>query len=489
MPVIEIGKGVGQLTPPKPVPKHRNFSNFIDAYLDYTKNHEASRKFHKWTCISTIAGALGRHVYIPRGHYRIYPNLYVLLVGPAGLVKKSTTSGIGMDLLRGIDDIRIMADQVTQAALIDTLKGSYQKFGWPGSPEPHAQSSVFVYASEFKVLMDEVYGSITELLTTFFDCTPYDFTHPWTRETKGEGQVKVFGPCINLLGCSTTSWLRKSIPIDQLEGGFASRILYVVDNSLPEKFVAIPEEDPNYEITRAKLISDLRYMHNLAGKVSMEPAVAAIFKDWYEKFMTEVGMRGANDKFSGYWGRRSTMVEKLAIILSINEDDSLIIREKHIYHAITLAEELANGMFEAFRSVGNNTLAEALYNIYDVIRANGAVTQDMLFRKAFGYCDFETLTKVLHNLQQMGAIQQKNRGGRFHIEAVRPDLGLAELAECDGAGTQPQKTFRARGPKPALSVPSGPSEPRVFGPSESESELPSPPTLEPQLQTPAQTQS
>lgn len=470
MTVVNIGNGIGQLVH-KPLPKKRHYANFIDAYINYTRHHEASKKFHRWTAISTLAGALGRHVYMDRVYYRIYPNLYILLVGPAGLVKKSTTSGIGMDLLRAIEGIRIMSDQVTQAALIDSLKGSYQKFPWPGTHEPHAQSALFIYASEFKVLVDEVFGSITELLTTFFDCTPADFTQAWTRQTKGEGLVQVFGPCLNLLGCSTSAWLRSCIPLDQLEGGFASRILYVVDNSLPEKFVAIPKRDPLAAGIRQKLIEDLTYIHNLTGEAHMTPAAELYFENWYHTLMQRIAVRGSADKFAGYWGRRSTMVEKLALILSINESDSLVVDVHHVKQAVTYLDELSDGMFDAFKSSGSNSLAEQGYAVYDLIRARAPIDQGALLRASWGDTDLTTLAKICDELRQMGAIRMRSVGGIGVYEAVDPARTLHDFLDVAQAADAARGKQKPHAPSDQAPQPSS-------APDQPECALPTPPMPE-----------
>jgi len=61
----------------------RIYKDWLDAYMNYGDNTEASALFRKWVGVSTIASALRRKVHL-EWHARIFPNLYVVLVGPAG---------------------------------------------------------------------------------------------------------------------------------------------------------------------------------------------------------------------------------------------------------------------------------------------------------------------------------------------------------------------------------------------------------------------
>ena len=47
----------------------RKLSNWIEAYTAFTNNTEAPEKFHRWTAISTIAGALNRKCWVNIGRF------------------------------------------------------------------------------------------------------------------------------------------------------------------------------------------------------------------------------------------------------------------------------------------------------------------------------------------------------------------------------------------------------------------------------------
>ncbi|HUR98766.1 MAG TPA: hypothetical protein VMZ26_11930, partial [Pyrinomonadaceae bacterium] len=152
----------------------RNFPNFIDSYLTFTENQESSVRIHRWVAISIIAAALERKVWLNQGHWLLFPNLYVFIIGPSGIVRKSTSTGIGVDLIRSLPGFKLMSERVTAASLIAQLERSGRKFALKDGTEMR-QSAVFSYASELSIFLGEVFGSISELLTTFYDCAPNDW--------------------------------------------------------------------------------------------------------------------------------------------------------------------------------------------------------------------------------------------------------------------------------------------------------------------------
>src|SRR5215469_3088410 len=103
----------------------RNHPNWLEAYLEVVvPRSEAPSRFHWWVGASVIAGAMRRHVYIDMESFQWYPNLYVILVGPPGIVKKSTTINIGARLLRDVPGVMFGADVSTWEGFVKQLDES-----------------------------------------------------------------------------------------------------------------------------------------------------------------------------------------------------------------------------------------------------------------------------------------------------------------------------------------------------------------------------
>src|SRR5574337_1975356 len=88
-------------------------NSWLDDFVTYSSFCEASQKMMRWVGISTIAGALRRKVWIEEEYFKWAPNFYILLVGPPGVVKKSTSINIGYGMLAALPGINFGPDSVT----------------------------------------------------------------------------------------------------------------------------------------------------------------------------------------------------------------------------------------------------------------------------------------------------------------------------------------------------------------------------------------
>jgi len=64
---------------------------FLEDYLLFTQGNETPEIMHLWVGISVLAGAAEKRVWIDRGFFRNYLNLYIVLLGPPGVCSKSTS--------------------------------------------------------------------------------------------------------------------------------------------------------------------------------------------------------------------------------------------------------------------------------------------------------------------------------------------------------------------------------------------------------------
>jgi hypothetical protein len=307
----------------------RNFENFFDGYLEYSKGHESTPRVRLWSAVSIVAAALERKVVLDRGYYKLFPNLYTFIIGKSGLIKKSTSTGIAVNLLREVQGVKIMAERMTASSVIEQLLAAGKSVEFNGKKV--GQSAVYAYASELAVFLTEVFGSITELLTTFYDCAPHDPTKPWIYQTIARGERKIYGPCLNILGASTKAWLRKCIPHSEMEGGFTSRIIFVVENELPENLVAWPSLSEDNELNRLKLIEDLKSIYQMSGEIKPTDECKKIFTKWYENHSRVVIPRCKDARMIGYLARKGDTILKLAMIHSCASRGDYLITKEDLY--------------------------------------------------------------------------------------------------------------------------------------------------------------
>lgn len=443
----------------KPQMPRRN-ADFVSAYVKYTENQESTQKIHKWVAMSVVAGALERKVWLHRGHYTLYPNLYIFIVGPSGIVKKSTSTAIGVNLLRDLDTMRIMSDRLTAAALINQMSKAQTCFDWGGAKIK--QSSLYCYASELIVMLDEIYGSIAELLTTFYDCVPHDSSKPWVYE-KAQETARIYGPCLNVLGATTPTWLERAIPVSEMEGGFASRVIFVVETQAPPHFIAWPTLNSETEALRPALLHDLEQIHNLRGPMQVTDGAYKWFTDFYAAHQMSL-IRNKDPRFSGYMGRKPDTVLKVGMVLSCSESSALVLEQRHLEKALVWLDELELTMFGSFQHTGKNDYSRELQQILQTIEMHGVIDHVELLRIYGRDLRHEQLIQLVTHLKEAQYVipfmdsATKRVKYRLHPEFAKKLAEKAKEMEQTEQKTTPEVATASEGQLAGGGQPAGPEK-------------------------------
>src|SRR6516165_3921858 len=129
----------------------RRFSNWLKAYMNYTRDSESPTSFHFWTGVSVLAGALRRRVWIDMKKFQWTPNFYIILVGPPGVAAKSTSISMGMNLLSQIKGVKFGPESMTWQKLARSLSDAVEYVEWTrpsGARDRVAMSCLTVQISE-----------------------------------------------------------------------------------------------------------------------------------------------------------------------------------------------------------------------------------------------------------------------------------------------------------------------------------------------------
>jgi len=409
MAIIRVGEGV--VKPPKPRPTNlsRIYPNFIDAYINYTKDQESTNKIRKWVAISLLAGVLERKVWIPFGASQVVPNLYIFIVGESGMVRKSTAIGTGVSLLKQVEHVNIMSEQVTFASLIQQVSRASQSFNHAGTE--YRQSALYCKASELVVTVNADEDKLIHLLTDFYDWRSHK--DPWSREIKtGNEYTVIYGPCLNMLAGTTPTWLNKVIPVEQAEGGFASRVIYVVEKSPPDKQIFWLDNEQDLSYIKNNLIKDLRAINSLIGPFKATQEAKDYGLEWYVNDLCEKKKACTDSRFKGYYGRKDTYVRKLAMILSVSESNELLLERHHFEQAIGLLDELEKTMFDAFGHVGKYRFAPQMERLKNIVESAECVSRSVLYNHVctdMSHIEFHT---VMTDLQYRKLVNAYSVGGK-----------------------------------------------------------------------------
>lgn len=381
----------------------RRLSNWLKAYLAFTAESESPEEYHLWVAISTIAGAIRRKAFFNMGYFLLYPNMYIVLVGPAGRCKKSTAMRIGRGMLSSVPGLNFTTDSTTRERLIQDLSQAFVD----------GHSSMTAFSSEFASLLTSSGMDMVVFLTDIFD-SPSE----WAHKTKTGGTNKIKAPYLNLIGATTPDWIAKAMPLDTVGIGLTSRIVFVFQDT-PRVRPPFPTLSPEQMQLRELLVEDLVSMSQISGEYVLTPEARQLYTEWYEARVERPNVSG-DPRLNGYYERKPMHLLKLAIIISASFRDETVIHPNDLQMALSLFDQVEDKMTKVFANVGKNPLTVDYDEIEAAIAASGGVADFAELMSKFKHSvRKDELAEVLETLVSMkkivpGANQQykvANTGG------------------------------------------------------------------------------
>lgn len=358
----------------------RNFNHWLKAYMHHTRASESPDAFHFWTGVGTIAGALRRRVWIDMRHFQWTPNFYIILVGPPGVASKSTTIRIGTSLLEQVDGIKFGPQSMTWQSLTQSLEEAteYVKYiDARGQDQLQAMSPLTCSVPELGTFLKMDDSALVDVLISMWDGQ----LENWGHKTKSSGNIEIKNPWLNLLACTTPSWLEQHFPTSMIGGGLTSRIMFIYGDK-KRHLVAYPDEhilEADYHDHRQKLIDDLKRIALLSGNYQLSPGARKWGTIWYERLWANRPTGLANDRYSGYLSRKQTHIHKVAIVLAAAQRDQLVVEEQDLIEADQLLESVEPHMIKVFESVGVVDESKDIANIVAHVRAYQWIDPQQLF--------------------------------------------------------------------------------------------------------------
>lgn len=400
----------------------RCFPDWLTAFCDYASFGEAPRRMYFWVGVSAVAGALRRRVWIDQAYFRWYPNFYVVLVAPPGIVSKSTTAGISMNLLRKVPGIHFGPDVVTWQALIGAFQGVKEEFKLVDAATGEIiyvpMCAMTIESSEFGNLLNPQDKDMVDLLVTLWDGKQGAFT----KITKMSGNDSVENPWINIVACTTPAWIAGNFPEYMIGGGFTSRCLFVYAEE-KAKYVAYPglHVPANLGDVEKALIHDLEYISNaFVGPYTLDKPAVDWGEAWY-KHHYEKRPDGLDDeRFGGYIARKQTHIHKLAMVLAAATSDQQIITAENLALANTMVTELETDMPRVFAKIGRSEESVQAERLLGYIRRRSKAPYQEAYRFIHAYFpDLKDYEGIVAGLIRAGYIRLLQEGADMVLEAVK----------------------------------------------------------------------
>lgn len=362
--------------------------------MKYTENSEPPTIYRKWAGLSVIAAVMQRKCYM-EWEDKIFPNMYVVLVGPSGEARKGTAMGPAQGFLRKTG-IPVAAEATTREALIRFIAENQDTLiTEDGIALEHC--SVTIFSKELTVFLGYDNKQLMSDLTDWYDCD-----EEWKYRTKNMGEDIIHNIWVNLIGATTPNLISNTMPEEAIGGGLTSRMIFVYAHRRG-KVIADPRKTPAQRELAEWLSIDLNRIYKIAGEFGPTEEWIGLWIDWYEQQAHNPPK--FDHRFSGYLSRRGTHLRKLSMIYCAARTSDRTMTAEDFNNALATLEEVEHHMTNAFAGVAGNILYELTNRIGDFIRERGEVVgRDILL--AFHVDGTkDQISDAVTTLKEMGRIE------------------------------------------------------------------------------------
>jgi hypothetical protein len=380
----------------------RKLESWTDSFNSYMANKGSPILFTKWAGIFTIAAALERKVWVRTGKGVLYPNLYVITVGPPGAGKTLATS-VAYEFLGSLKNHHLAPTSVTKASLIDALAAAEKKIIRPmDTPAITTFNSLIVASDELGVFLPSYESDFMQVLTNIYDCRVYSET----RRT-AKINIKMEAPQLNFTAATTPSYLTGLLPEGAWDQGFLSRTMLIYSGAdAPSDLFATNAYN---EKLRDDLEHDLHEIGEMYGKLSFEEDVKVALNAWH---IAGGQPAPSHPKLSHYNTRRTAHLIKLCMVSSVARSNSYVITLENYVEALDWlmeCERVMPDIFRAMRSGGDGKVMEECYHfLYEAwVKSKAPIQEHRLYAFLQERTPAHNVEKIINVMEKAGLIERK----------------------------------------------------------------------------------
>jgi hypothetical protein len=316
-------------------------NSWLDILVKSTDELEPPSRFFWWAGIAAISAIVKKNVWLDRFSYVLYPNVYVLLVSARSGLRKGIPVSYANSIVKKVGVSRVISGRNSVQGVVKSL--SEQHTLENGKVISDAQA--FLCAPELDAFMvkdDQGLSILTDLYNT------HEHQDGWKNTLKGSPVEALKNPCITFLAASNEALLENVVMAKDMEGGFVART-FIIHEKKRRRINSLMYAPENL-ISRTDLAERLFYLRDVKGKFKIMPSVRETYDKWYTDL-------GENDDKTGTMERIGDHVLKVAMIISLSKDTSLIIGKDDMDEAIEKCEGFLPGTRKVSMGQGRSELA------------------------------------------------------------------------------------------------------------------------------------
>jgi energy-coupling factor transporter ATP-binding protein EcfA2 len=399
---------------------------FHESFIDCVSPHtDIPDTFIIWSALSLVGAALKNNVYFQIGTYTLYPNMFIVLVGPPGVGK-----GASMNILEQmiIDTkpnqvVNTLSDRITAERIIERIAD-----GWSTAPQIKNMQFVLgkndhnclLFSSEIRVLLGAS-DWMLEFLEEAWSKTTYEY------QTKNKGNVAIDNMCCSLLAASVPDFLRNVNREAHMviTGGFSSRCLFIYAEN-PSKDLPFPEPLKKNLKSKAlydNLVLDLQEIGTLRGEFVIDTGARLRFETFL-RLNRAASSKDDSEAVANFRARIKAHILKLAMIFSVSRDNTLHISDMDMVNAIAEVQKILVSLSKLFRGAGEGMDAAVTARVQDFIEKYGRVSKKEIFKALHRHLNSsEALDRILCVLETIGYCTVVNSNKTTFYQPVSKKVG------------------------------------------------------------------
>ena len=366
---------------------------FIQKLLEYSRDAESPTSFWKWSGYAVIAALLSDHLYWFQKSKKTVMNLYVVLVADSGAHRKGTPIDLAHYIVNKFKGYNTMRGRMSAQGLLEALSRVENRNGVMS-----LGGRTFICSDELSGSFVKDDGALVPILTDIYE---FRDVFPYTLRNSS---FLVKNLCVNLLGASNETLLKRIYTEEALYGGLLARTFIVMpDETRPPNclWIEMEKTKEQMELAIKPLIDELMPLTLLKGTVTFTLEAQNFYEEWY-KILRE-SYTNKPDK-TGVLARMHMGVLKLATIIAVDETHKPEVHQHHMAKAMDECIYLLKG-YESLvmKSTSDRAQIGGLF-LSDLYEHEGVITRSDFIRRHFLDVTVDLLDEVTNRFQQAGLI-------------------------------------------------------------------------------------
>jgi hypothetical protein len=398
--------------------------NFFANYMKYCEGCETPEIYDLWSSLATMSSIVSRRVWVNQGYFRIYPNLYVVLVGPPG-GRKTTAMNVCKDMLTELKTINFAATCMTKEAMCKYMVQSCIKtFTIPDSGQIKEYTPITMCLTELSHFLGANSAHMIDFLTTIYDQEFYD------AKTKNKGDDIIPAPYLTILACTTPSNITRYLKEDVISGGFSRRTLFAYETDDGEP-IPYPEVTPEAQAAWDSCVAYARSLEGICGEFTWDPKA----KDWYGKWYCDFhnSLKNHHEQLTrGYLKSKHVQLLKISMLVALAEEHVLVLKRDHLEIALDMLNRLEKNLHKVYEGMGRNELNAISARLIELLETAKRPLPEkevvgMLYRDA-DTAEIYSLLNHLHSVGRIVRLEQRAKDGSFTRKVVTtPEIADREF--------------------------------------------------------------